>query len=269
MLHSACAAFSGILALVYPPFFGSVFPSMSSSQTLDFISRVYYVLFATQAWLLVAFRKVSDEAWFRQVSTVYCCVFATNIAIALNAEFVQNIVQPHVLFSPLWLAFAVAYGFVARTGTYGMFCILSQVHSVIAGCVGVSGILSPAMLNTAAFLTPYPATAYATLSRYYGALIIGMSFLTFRLTKSDAAPAWSMTRPALGSMFAATGFFYGMAIYNGEAKGDNLADHPLASMVSISSIGLFAVMSILYATSSMPDKFDASYCSEYKVGLTE
>lgn len=261
LLHSSCAAFSGCLALCYPPVFGSVFPSLTTAETLAFIARIYNVLVLAQALLLSGFRKISDSYLLRRIALAYCFVFSCTAGIAYYAESIAKVTMPEVPLSPMWLALAMAYLALAVRGTSGMFNVFSYFHGAMAAFVGALGVAIPREVNYEMFKAPFHArkhgvsevTTYDTISRYYGALIIGMSLITLTLRAEAAVPAWPRVRVALATMFAASALALAAAMWTGTVKRTTPFEDPLADLVGIFSVGIFVTLSVLYSIATLPD----------------
>ena len=242
-LHSAFAATCGTLAVALPSFFGSVFPSMASPDTLAFIVRVYAVLLTAQAPLLYGIRQLHGPA-LRPFATVYALIFGATAAVCAHSDFVLGVVrEENKDFLWVWLGLCAVYiAFAAVPALQKVFRPWSLVHMVSVTAIGVTAIAAPASCNVRYFLVPNE-DAYNTVSRYYGVLILGMSLLAAASTSAAARPAWPAVRGGLCAMFAASGAC--LALYLA-ARREQLEP------VGIGSLLTFAAMAALYGTARLP-----------------
>ena len=231
-LHSAFAAVCGGLAAFAPSFFGQVFPDLASPDTLAFIVRVYAVLLTAQAPLLYGIRQINSAPGLRPFCAVYALVFGGTAAVrslrcrtpahvpanprgrahsglgtqvCAHSDLVLGVVreeQKNVLW--LWIGLAAVYGGFAARPSPVLFRLWSIVHMSCVAGIGLAALYAPAAGNLRYFLVP-SQEAYATVSRYYGVLILGMCLLAAAATREAARPAWPAVRLGLCAMFAASG----------------------------------------------------------------
>jgi len=248
-LHSLGAAASGLTACVYPGFFGAVFPSLSTDETLQVISQIYSILVLAQAFLLVGIREIDSIACLRKVAGIYCLVFSFTSLVAWQAASMQLTSGLGNQFYLVWLSMALPYAYLSAAGTRVSIHQFTKLHGAVAAAAGLGGLLLSRTLNHMLYLTPRAQNKtgnYDTVSRYYGILICGMSLLTHCLVSKDAAAAYPAARRAFAAMFAGSALALCTAIWKGFAKfgtGEFLPD-----LASSSSIVMFLGLSILYST---------------------
>mmetsp|Transcript_15807 Transcript_15807/g.43538 ORF Transcript_15807/g.43538 Transcript_15807/m.43538 type:complete len:274 (-) Transcript_15807:60-881(-) len=242
VLHAVPSILSGLAALAYPPLFGAVFPSLTSSETVACIIRFYGILVTTQVALLAGVRRIFHPGCLQQVALVYCFVFGGTATVAHHSKIPIG----GWPLTAMWLLMTAAYGLLALVGSPGAIHGLSYLHAAVVCCPGLACTIAPGMLNQ--FLQPETQSTYKTISRYYGVLILGTSFLALTLRNPQTAAAWPIARRALSAMFAASGVSLSMAMFGGQAKRVSGSD-PLADILGAFSLALFFGLATLYAIS--------------------
>lgn len=256
-IHSIGAAFSGWVALLYPPFFGAVFHSLTAEETLIMIERIYSVLVFAQAFLLVGLRKIKSVDCLRRASAVYCVVFSLTTAVAWRASFQLGLTEGLSSCQFLvWMSMAAPYGYLAVNGTSSQIKTFMHLHGAVAGCAGLAGILFPIQLTQTCFLSPQSMGHYETLSQYYGSLICGMSLLTFLLTQPDAAAARGTAGLVFACVFAASAFILFNAMSHGTAKSTFLEGNTVADFAGAFSVLMFVGLALLYTATNLSAAYD-------------
>lgn len=252
-LHFLGAVFSGFSAIICPWFFGAVFPSLTSMQTLSFIARIYSVLVTAQAGILYGVRQIESLDCLRNVAAIYTVVFAGTAAAAWISSHVLLITTPDIgnYFFLVWLSMALPYGGLAVSGSRRTICAFTYLHQAVALVAGLAGVILPDLLYSLLFVPTENDNSYNTLSRYYGILICGMSFMTLLLTTTDAAAARPACRMAYACMFGASAIVLLMAMASGSAIPVTISDVTLANFAGGFSIVMFLGLSALYATADM------------------
>mmetsp|Transcript_25730 Transcript_25730/g.51900 ORF Transcript_25730/g.51900 Transcript_25730/m.51900 type:complete len:273 (-) Transcript_25730:5-823(-) len=252
-LHSFGALFSGQAAIICPWFFGAVFHSLTSTQTLAFIARMYSVLVAAQAVLLMGVRQIESLDCLRSVATIYTMVFAGTAGAAWISSYVLHITTSGIgnYFFIAWLVMALQYGTLAVVGSRWAICTFTYLHSAVALVFGIGGSALPETLHTVLFVPTETDNQYNTLSRYYGILISGMALMTLLLTTSDAAAARPAARMAYSGMFGASAVILLVGMAMGSAIPLSSGSLALANFAGGFSIVLFAGLSVLYFMADM------------------
>lgn len=234
-------------ALLYPPFFGAVFVSLTAEETLIMIERIYSVLVFAQAFLLVGFQKINSEGCLRRIAAVYCFVFSLTSAIAWYASFRLRVTEGLSNYQwVVWLSMALPYAYLAANGTLALIKNFMHLHGAVAVCAGTSGIGFPAQLTPILFLGPWNKGHYETISQYYGALICGMSLVAYLMTQPEAAAARRVAGSAFACMFAASAFVLFSAMSHGTAKSTFLEGNTTSDLAGGFSVLMFVGLAVAY-----------------------
>jgi len=252
-LHSLGAVFSGQAAIVCPWFFGAVFQSLTSMQTLAFIARIYSVLVTAQAVLLIGIRQIESLDCLRSMAAIYTAVFGSTAGAAWISSYVLHITTSGIgnYFFVVWLAMALPYSILAVMGTHWAIRTFTYLHGAVALVAGLGGIALPDTLHTLLFVPTETDNQYNTLSRYYGILICGMGVMTLLLTTSDAAAARPAARMAYSAMFAASAMILLAGMAMGSAIPVSFGAMTLTNFAGGFSIVLFLGLSALYAMADL------------------
>ena len=239
--HSAFAASCGTVAIFLPEFFGSVFPSLASSDTLRFIVRVYSILLSAQVPLLHGIRQTEGPI-LSGFCTVYALIFGGTAAVTAHSDFALGVVREDGRpLLAIWLCLVAVYTGFALAPIPRYFKMWSVVHMGAVALIGLAGLLMPEECNVRFFLVPN-RDAYATVSRYYGVLICGMSLLAFTATRAAARSALSSMRAGFSAMFAASGACLALYLY----------ERQQLDPVGGGSLLMFVTLSALYGTARLP-----------------
>jgi len=241
--HSAFAAVSGGLAVLVPSFFGSVFPSLSTPDTLAFVVRIYAVLLTAQAPLLHGIRQVESRPGLSRFCAVYAGIFGGTAIVCVHSDFVLGVVrEANQGFVFLWAGLCAVYAIFSTLPSAGvLFPVWSVAHMVMVTFIGLTALANPAACNVRYFLVPNE-DAYNTVSRYYGVLILGMSFLAATATSDAAQPAWPSLRLGFSLMFAASGACLALL----------LVERSQLDVIGVGSLLMFLGLAFAYATARLP-----------------
>jgi hypothetical protein len=241
-LHSVSAGLSGAVAVLIPSFFGAVFPSLDAPEALGFIVRVYAVLLVAQAPLLHGIRQLTSAPALRLFCAIYTFIFLGTAIVCAHSHLVLDIVRDeNRCFILVWLGLSALYAAFAYSPSLKLFSLWSLVHMVSVVGIGAAAVLDPERCNIRYFLVPN-TEAYNTISRYYGVLILGMSFLAAAATQEIARPMWRSMKIGFCCMFAVSGGC--LAVF--------LTERGSPDMVGGGSLLMFMGLASAYGTAHLP-----------------
>ena len=239
--HSSFAAVSGGLAVFVPSFFGGVFPSLSTPDTLAFVVRMYAVLLMAQAPLLYGIRNIETGSGLRPFCAIYACIFGGTAIVSAHSDLVLGVIrEENQWYIMIWAAMCMIYAAFATWPSTGVFALWSLAHMLTVTCIGLVALTNPAGCNIRHFLVPN-VDAYNTVSRYYGVLILGMSLLAAVATNDAARPLWPSLQLSFSTMFAVSGVFLALL----------LLERAQLNIIGAASVSMFAALSLAYVTARL------------------